>query len=83
MPSGGGGVTGRGATPPLHGCGETFLCCGMKVSFTTKEYTRLLGSPASMLNVHEMKRDPRYHPLQSEPRFEALLRDPKNNAPKF
>lgn len=29
-------------TPPLRGSGERVLCCAMKVSFTTKEYTRLL-----------------------------------------
>jgi tetratricopeptide (TPR) repeat protein len=46
------------------------------------EYARLLqtvGGP----NVHVMRRDPRYAPLQGDPRFEALLNDPKNSAPLF
>jgi tetratricopeptide (TPR) repeat protein len=47
------------------------------------EYSRLLRLPFSGLNVHEMKRDPTYHPLRGDPRFEALLNDPKNNAPLF
>jgi TolB-like protein/cytochrome c-type biogenesis protein CcmH/NrfG len=47
------------------------------------EYSRLLRLPFSGLNVHEMKRDPTYHPLRGDPRFEALLNDSKNNAPLF
>ncbi|MSU50994.1 MAG: TIR domain-containing protein [Opitutus sp.] len=47
------------------------------------EYARLLSVPFSRLNVHEMRRNPRYHPLQDDPRFDALLNDPKNNAPLF
>jgi serine/threonine-protein kinase len=45
------------------------------------EYARLLRHPAGLLNIHEMKRDPRYQPLRGDPRFEALLADPKNNQP--
>jgi TolB-like protein len=47
------------------------------------EYGELLRVPFSGLNVHEMKRDLRYQPLQGDPRFQALLNDPKNNAPLF
>lgn len=47
------------------------------------EYARLLRAPFSSLNVHEMKHDPWYAPLQGDPRFEALLSDPVNNAPLF
>lgn len=32
---------------------------------------------------HEMKHDPRYHPLRGGLWFETLLNDPKNNAPLF
>jgi TolB-like protein/cytochrome c-type biogenesis protein CcmH/NrfG len=47
------------------------------------EYARLLRTPYSGLNVHEMKRNPTFLPLHGDPRFEALLNDPKNNAPLF
>ena len=47
------------------------------------EYSRLLGFPSIRINVHVMKGDLRFAPLQGDPRFEALLKDPKNNAPLF
>jgi hypothetical protein len=47
------------------------------------EYARLLRTPFSRLNVHEMKVHPRYAPLHGDPRFEALLNDPTNNEPLF
>jgi TolB-like protein/Tfp pilus assembly protein PilF len=54
------------------------------------DYAELLRKPwshmfgdNSALNVHVMKRDPRFHPLRGDPRFEALLNDPKNNQPLF
>jgi Flp pilus assembly protein TadD len=46
-------------------------------------YARLLSTPFSGLNVHEMKLAPEFAPLQGDPRFEALLSHPKNNAPLF
>jgi len=45
------------------------------------EYARLLRTPSSQLNVHEMRDT--YGNLHGDPRFEALLNDPKNNAPLF
>jgi tetratricopeptide (TPR) repeat protein len=47
------------------------------------EYTRALQGVNSGLNVHAMRHDLQYHPLQGDPRWEALLNDPKNNAPLF
>ena len=47
------------------------------------EYARLLKTTSAPVNVHEMRKNPAYFPLQGDPRFEALLNDPKNNAPLF
>ncbi|MBI5766170.1 MAG: TIR domain-containing protein [Verrucomicrobia bacterium] len=46
------------------------------------ELARLLRAPSGV-NVHEMRREPYWHPLRGDPRFEALLSDPANNAPLF
>ena len=49
------------------------------------ELARLLRTaPAtSLTNVHVLRHDLLWWPLQGDPRFEALLNDPKNNAPLF
>ena len=36
-----------------------------------------------LLNVHVIRHDLLFRPLQGDPRFEALLNDPANNAPLF
>lgn len=46
-----------------------------------EEYAQALQLPFCNVSVHEMRRHPRYQPLQGDPRFEALLDDPKNHAP--
>ncbi|MDQ5981118.1 MAG: TolB amino-terminal protein, partial [Verrucomicrobiota bacterium] len=46
------------------------------------EVARLLRTPGKA-NVHELRHNVDWHPLQGDPRFEALLNDPKNNEPLF
>ena len=47
-----------------------------------QELARLLRKPC-LLNVHEMRHELAWRPLQGYPPFEALLADPKNNEPLF
>ncbi len=47
------------------------------------ELARLFKLPAVGMNVHVLRHNPTWKPLQGYPPFEALLADPKNNAPLF
>jgi TolB-like protein len=64
-----------------HGRATVLAWAGEKEK-AIAEIARLLNVPTAM-NVHWIRHNLYFQPLQGDPRFEALLNDPKNNQPLF